>query len=151
MVMLVCVAFATAAQQQRSEVRGQRSAKIAKAATPAIAPARAVRPDAEAAPTLPAEELLKIRNIQIGQLQRSVQMVQLENTYAKLQQQQKADAEEYSRFLAEAEKKAGIDVTKWEFDPVTLKFTAKKITEPAPATDAAPPKGRTPNSKPETP
>lgn len=143
---LILLSASVLAPAQTPIAAVKEAGRDARAPQPAMAALPGAALPEEATPVLSAEVLLQVRNIQIVQMQRSVQMVQMESQYAKLQQAQDADAQRFTALLAQEEKKAGIDAAKWEFDPVSLKFVPRK--PPAPATDAAPPKGGTPNSKP---
>lgn len=95
--------------------------------------ANAQQPKALAAPggevspaALPAETLLKIRDLQLADANRRLKMQALESDYQKLKDEQKADAARLTEIVAAVAKAAGVDLAKYVFDLDQSKFVPRE-------------------------
>lgn len=121
------------------------SAQSAKSKEPSAAASPSALSSLPAAPEFKAEDLLKIRDVQYRHAQRAAQMKILEQQYEQLQKAQEADRQKVDQIINDAARAANVDLTKWSLDIEELKFVSRDNKQ-APATNAAPPKGGTPNA-----
>jgi hypothetical protein len=98
----------------------------------ALADARANAPQAQPSPvrgpaaSLPAETLLKIRDLQLAQAKRTLQMKAMELAYQKLQDDQDADTQSIDAIVRDAAKRTGVDLQKFVFDIRTSRFIPRE-------------------------
>lgn len=101
------------------------------ATTAQAPPANAGGTDKNGSPpaALPAETLLKIRDLQLADANRRLKMQKMEADYQKLADEQKADSARLTEIVTAAAKVAGVDPAKYLFDLEQLKFVPR--TAPA--------------------
>jgi hypothetical protein len=75
---------------------------------------------------LPAETILKIRDLQLADANRRLRMKDLEAEYEKLQAEQRASVQAVDAIVRDAAKAVGVDLDKYTFDIRTSKFTPRE-------------------------